>query len=58
MNKLFFFLAAVLIVAESFGACRDAPANPAAEKANPAGEAPMVEMPLKGNEPMPTGMKE
>ena len=30
-------------------------AAPAA--ANPAGEAPMVEMPLRGQEPMPIGMK-
>ena len=55
MNKLFFSLAAVLIAAASFGARGDAPAAPAA--ANAAGEAPMVEMPLKGNEPMPIGMK-
>ena len=25
--------------------------------ANPAGAPPMVEMPLRGNEPMPIGMK-
>ena len=55
MNKLIFLLAAVLIAAASFGARGDAPATPAA--VNPAGEAPMVVMPLRGNEPMPTGMK-
>ena len=57
MNKLFFLLAAVLIAAASFGARGDAPASPAADKANPAGEVPIVEMPLRGQEPMPTGMK-
>ena len=54
MNKLFFSLAAVLIAAASYDARGDAPATPAA---NPAGEAPMVKMPLRGQEPMPTGMK-
>ena len=56
MNKLIFPLAAVVIAAASYNARGDAPAN-TAEKANPAGEAPMVEMPLRGQEPMPTGMK-
>ena len=55
MNKLFFSLAAVLIAAACFDARGDAPAYPAA--ANPAGTPPMVEMPLRGNEPMPIGMK-
>ena len=54
MKKLFIPLAAVLIAATSFNAHGDAPTAPAA---NPAGEAPMVEMPLRGQEPMPTGMK-
>ena len=54
MNKLFFLLAAVLITAASFNARGDTPANPAA---NPAGAPPMVEMPLRGQEPMPIGMK-
>ena len=54
MNKLYFPLAAVLFAAASVGARGDAPAAPAA---NPAGTSPMVEMPLKGDEPMPTGMK-
>ena len=53
MNKLIFPLAAILIAA-SYNARGDAPAAPAA---NPAGEAPMVEMPLRGQEPMPIGMK-
>ena len=57
MNKLFFLLAAALIAAASYDARGDAPATPAAAKANPAGEAPMVEMPLRGQEPMPIGMK-
>jgi hypothetical protein len=55
MNKLYFTLAAVLIAAASVDARGDALAAPAAE--NTAGTPPMVEMPLKGNEPMPTGMK-
>ena len=57
MNKLFFPLAVVLIAVASHDARGDAPANPAAEKTNPAGEAPMVDMPLRGEEPMPIGMK-
>ena len=55
MNKLFFSLAAVLIAAASYDACGGALAAPAA--ANPAGAPPMVEMPRRGNEPMPIGMK-
>jgi hypothetical protein len=55
MNKLFYSLAVVLIAAASFDARGDAPAAPSA--ANPAETPPMVEMPLKGDEPMPTGMK-
>ena len=54
MNKLFFPLVAVLIASESLEARGDAQAAPAA---NPARAPPMVEMPLKGDEPMPTGMK-
>ena len=57
MNKLFFLLAAVLIAAASYDARGDVPTAPAAEKASPAGSPPMVEMPLRGNEPMPIGMK-
>ncbi len=55
MNKLFFPLAAVLIAVASYDARGDAPAAPAAE--NPAGTPPIVEMPLRGQEPMPIGMK-
>jgi hypothetical protein len=55
MNKLIFPLAVVLIVAASYNARGDAPAVPAA--ANPAGTPPMVEMPLRGQEPMSIGMK-
>ena len=53
MNKLIYPLVTVLIAAASYNASAvvDAPATPA------AGEPPMVEMPLRGNEPMPTGMK-
>jgi hypothetical protein len=50
MNKLYFTLAAVLIAAASVDVRGDMPATPVAEP-------PMVEMPLKGKEPMPTGMK-
>jgi len=62
MNKLFFLLAAFLITATSFGVRADNPATsvaepPKAQMPNPAGQAPMVEMPLKGDEPMPIGMK-
>ena len=57
MKKLFIPLAAVLIAAASYDSRGDAPADQAAEKANPAGEAPMVDMPLRGEEPMPIGMK-
>ena len=53
MNKLIFPLAAILIIAASYDVRGDA----AADKASPAGEAPMVEMLLRGQEPMPTGMK-
>ena len=31
--------------------------KPAADKVNPAGDPPVVEMPLRGQEPMPIGMK-
>jgi hypothetical protein len=55
MNKLLLPLAAVLIATSSYNARGDAPANPSV--ANPTGAPPMVEMPLKGDEPMPTGMK-
>lgn len=55
MNKLLFPLAAVLIAAASYEVRGDVPVSPAA--ANPAGVPPMVEMPLRGDEPMPTGMK-
>ena len=54
MSKLFFPLVAVLITAASYDARGDVPAAPAA---NPAGAPPMVEMPLRGEEPMPIGMK-
>jgi hypothetical protein len=54
MNMLYFTLAAVLIAAASYEARGDMPAETAA---NPAGEQPMVEMPLRGQEPMPIGMK-
>jgi hypothetical protein len=62
MTKLYFSLAAVLIAAASVGARADNPAAsvaepPGAPMPNPAGHAPVVEMPLKGNEPMSTGMK-
>ena len=57
MNKLIFPLAVALFAAASFGARGDAPATPSAEKANPVVEPTMVQMPLKGKEPMPTGMK-
>ena len=57
MNKLFIPLAAILIATASVDARGDAPATLAADKANPAGEAPMVEMPLRGEEPMPIGMR-
>jgi len=61
MKKLFLPLAAILIIAANDGALADNPAASVAEppksSANPAGQAPMVEMPLKGDEPMPTGMK-
>ena len=57
MHKLLFTLAAVWIATASYDALGDAPAAPATAKANPAGETPMVEMPLRGNEPMPIGMK-
>ena len=57
MNKLIFPLVVILIASASYEARGDAPATPSMEKANPTGEAPMVEMPLKGNEPMPIGMK-
>ena len=55
MNKLFTPLAAILIATASVDARGDMPAAPAAT--NPAGQGPMVEMPLKGDEPMPIGMK-
>ncbi|MGH8743908.1 MAG: hypothetical protein ACREUY_06480 [Burkholderiales bacterium] len=55
MNKLFFSLVAVMITTTSYDVRGDAPAHPAAT--NPAGQGPMVEMPLKRDEPMPTGMK-
>ena len=57
MKKLLFPLAVVLFAAASYNARGDAPATPSAAAANPAGEAPMVEMPLRWNEPMPTGMR-
>ena len=50
MNKLFFPLVAVLIAAASVDARGDTPATQVTEP-------PMVEMPLKGKEPMPIGMK-
>jgi len=55
MNKLIFPLAIALIAAASYDSRGDAPVTPAA--ANPAGAPPMVEMPLRGQEPMPIGMK-
>ena len=55
MNKLIFPLAVAMFAAASYDARGDAPAAPAAT--NPAGAPPMVEMPLRGDEPMPTGMK-
>jgi len=62
MNKLYFMLAAVLIASASYDVLGDDPAASVAEPPNagmpsPAGQAPVVEMPLKGNEPMPIGMK-
>jgi len=61
MNRLYFPLAAVLISAASVDARGDMPAAGVAEpprtEVYPVGQAPMVEMPLKGDEPMPTGMK-
>ena len=57
MNKLIFPLAIAWFSAASVDAHGDAPANPAAEKASPAGASPMVEMPLREKEPMPIGMK-
>jgi len=54
MNKLYFALTAVLIAAASVDARGDMPAAPAA---NPSGAPPMVQMPLRGQEPMPIGMK-
>jgi len=62
MKKLFLPLAAVLLIAASDGVRADNPAAsvaepPKAQMPNPAGQAPMVEMPLKGDEPMPIGMK-
>jgi hypothetical protein len=54
MNKLIFPLAAILIAIASADSRGDMPATPAV---NPAGQAPMVEMPLRGDEPMPIGMK-
>jgi hypothetical protein len=55
MCKLYFTLAAILIAGVSYNARGDTPAASAA--ANPAGTPPMVEMPLKGDEPMPIKMK-
>ena len=57
MNKLIFPLAAALIAAASYDASGEAPPIPAAEKANPVVDPTMVQMPLKGKEPMPTEMK-
>ncbi|HMK14119.1 MAG TPA: hypothetical protein VK460_03825 [Burkholderiales bacterium] len=61
MNKLFLPLAAVLISAASVDARGDMPAAGVAEpprtEVYPAGQVPMVEMPLREKEPMPTGMK-
>ena len=57
MNKFIFPLAAALIAAASYDASGEAPLIPAAEKANPVVDPTMVQMPLKGKEPMPTEMK-
>ena len=57
MNKLVILLAAALIAAASYDASGEAPAIPPAGSANPVVEPTMVQMPLKGKEPMPIGMK-
>jgi len=62
MKTFYFTLAAISILAASVDSRGDNPAAsvaepPKAEMPNPAGQAPVVEMPLKGNEPMSTGMK-
>jgi len=62
MKTFYFTLAIFLIAWPCVGARADNPAAsvaepPKAEMTNPAGQAPVVEMPLKENEPMSTGMK-
>ncbi|MGH8750102.1 MAG: hypothetical protein ACREUV_00180 [Burkholderiales bacterium] len=54
MSRLIFPLAIALFAAASHDARGDAPATPAA---NPVMDSTMVQMPLKGKEPMPIGMK-
>ena len=62
MKTFYFTLAAFFIAWPCVIARADNPAAsvaepPKTEMPNPAGHAPVVEMPLKGNEPMSTGMK-